>query len=44
MKIVRTFKFETAFVSDLTSNEKMAVNLKTSNILTIGIVAYSDSP
>lgn len=41
---IKLFKFETAFVSDLTNNEKMARNLKTCSVYTFGIVACSDNP
>lgn len=44
MDTVQTFKFESAFVSDLTSSEKMARNLKTCSIYTLGIVSCSDNP
>lgn len=41
---IKLFNFETAFISDLTNNEKMARNLKTCNIYTIGIVACTEDP
>lgn len=44
MSSVQTLQIETAFISDLANNEKMARNLKICDVYTVGIVAFGDDP
>jgi len=44
MKSVHTLQIETAFITDLMNNEKMARNLKVCDVYTVGIVAFNDDP
>lgn len=44
LKIAKTLDIDTAFISDLTNNEKMARNLKVCDVYTIGIVSFADDP
>ncbi len=44
MGAVRTFDIETAFISDMTSLEKLATNLQVCDVYTIGLVSFADNP
>lgn len=41
---VDTFEIETAFITDMTSLEKLATNLQVCDVYTIGIVSFADNP
>ena len=44
MGAVRTFDIETAFISDMTSLEKLATNLQVCDVYTIGLISFADNP
>ena len=41
---VDTFDIETAFISDMTTLEKLATNLQVCDVYTIGLVSFADNP
>lgn len=44
IKVLKAFKLQTAFISDLTNHEKTAVSLKKADVYTVGIVPFSTNP
>lgn len=42
--VLKNFKIQTAFISDLTNHEKTSVNLRKCRIYTIGIIGFGSNP
>lgn len=43
-RLLKCFRIETAFVSDMANHEKTALNLKKADVYTIGIITFSSNP